>query len=123
MAKKVIMVVEDEDSLRMLESILLTSRGYKVFSVGNGKDALECIEKELVDLILLDIMLPDMDGYEVCRQVKSNPETSHIPVIFMTAKKTEADKAKGQEVKADEYITKPFKSAVVLDTIQNFLNR
>ena len=121
MSKKKIMIVEDEESLLMLESILLSSRGYQVCSMRTGKEALECIEKELSDLVLLDIMLPGIDGYEVCRQIKSNPLTSHIPVVMLSAKKTREDIAKGEEVKADYYITKPFRSAMVIETIQRLL--
>lgn len=123
MAKKKIMVVEDEESLLKLESILLTSRGYQVCSLRNGKDALECIDKEMPDLVLLDVMLPGVDGFEVCHQIKSNPLTSHIPVVILTAKKNIEDLAKGKEVKADRYIVKPFKSAMVIETIGSFLNR
>ena len=123
MAKQKIMVVEDEESLLKLESILLTSRGYQVCSMRNGKEALECIEKEKPDLVLLDVMLPEVDGFEVCRQIKENPLTGHIPVVLLTAKKGREDMAKGEEVKADWYITKPFKSAMVIETIQRFLNR
>lgn len=123
MAKQKIMVVEDEESLLKLESILLTSRGYQVCSMRNGKDALECMEKEKPDLVLLDVMLPEVDGFEVCRQIKENPLTRHIPVVLLTAKKGREDMAKGEEVQADWYITKPFKSAMVIETIQRFLNR
>lgn len=123
MAKQKIMVVEDEESLLKLESILLTSRGYEVCSVSNGKDALEQLEKEKPDLVLLDVMLPEMDGFEVCRQIKANPATCHIPVIMLTARKGREDMAMGEQVKADWYITKPFKSAMVIETIQRFLNR
>lgn len=123
MAKQKIMVVEDEESLLKLESILLTSRGYEVCSVSNGKDALEQLEKEKPDLVLLDVMLPEMDGFEVCRQIKANPVTCHIPVIMLTARKGREDMAMGEQVKADWYITKPFKSAMVIETIQRFLNR
>jgi DNA-binding response OmpR family regulator len=123
MPKQKILVVEDEVSLRKLESILLASRGYQVFSVDNGKAALECVEKELPDLVLLDVMLPGIDGFDVCRQIKSNPLTSHILVVLLTAKKEREDMAMGEEVKADCYITKPFKSAMVIETIERFLSR
>jgi twitching motility two-component system response regulator PilG len=123
MSKQKILVVEDEMSLLKLESILLASRGYQVFSMSNGKDALECIEKEMPDLVLLDVMLPGVGGLDVCRQIKSNPLTSHIFVVLLTAKKTQEDLAKGKEVKADCYITKPFKSAMVIETIQRLLNQ
>ena len=123
MAKQKILVVEDETSLLKLETMLLTTRGYQVSGVKNGKDALERIEKEPPDLVLLDVMLPGVDGFEVCRQIKSNPLTSHILVVLLTAKKGEEARAKGEEVKADCYITKPFKSALVIGAIQRLLNR
>jgi len=121
--KQKIMVVEDEECLFKLETILLTSRGYQVCGMRNGREALECVEKEMPDLVLLDVMLPGIDGFEVCRQIKSNPLTSHILVILLTAKRGQEDMAKGEEVKADCYITKPFRSAMVLETIQRFLDR
>ena len=117
------MVVEDEESLLELECILLTSHGYQVCGMRNGEEALECLEKEMPDLVLLDVMMPGVDGFEVCRQIKSNPVTNHIPVVLLTAKRGIEDMVKGEKVKADQYLTKPFKSEVVIETIQNFLNR
>ncbi len=121
MSKKKILIVEDEESLLKLESILLTSRGYDVKGVADGRAALESIATAKPDLVLLDIMLPEMDGFEVCRQIKSNEVTRHIPVIMLTAKKSREDMIKGEQVGADWYITKPFKSAMVIETIQRFL--
>lgn len=123
MSKQKILVVEDDVSLLKLESILLATRGYQVFSKDNGKDALECVEKEMPDLLLLDVMLPGIDGFEVCRQIKSNPLTSHILVVLLTAKRAREDVAMGKEVKADGYITKPFQAAMVIKTIQELLYR
>lgn len=123
MSKKKILVVEDEESLLKLESILLTSKGYAVRGVANGQAALDAIGEEHPDLILLDIMLPEMDGFEVCRRIKADPETRHIPVVMLTAKKSREDMAHGQEVGADWYITKPFKSANVIETIQRFISK
>jgi len=120
-SKKKILIVEDEESLLKLESILLTSKGYDVRGVPNGRLALEAIAEEKPDLVLLDIMLPEIDGFEVCRRVKEDPETRDIPVVMLTAKKTREDMAKGEKVGADWYITKPFKSAMVIETIQRFL--
>lgn len=121
MAKKKVLIVEDEESLLKLESILLTSKGFEVKGVSNGKAALEYLEEEKPDLILLDIMLPEIDGFEVCQRIKSNPETKSIPVIMLTAKKSREDMARGELVGADWYITKPFKSAMVIETIQRFV--
>ena len=122
MVKQKILIVEDEESLLKLESILLTSKGYDVRGVSNGQQALDAIEEDHPDLVLLDIMLPEIDGFEVCERIKGNPETKDIPVIMLTAKKSREDMARGEKVGADWYITKPFKSAMVIETIQRFLN-
>ncbi len=118
---KKILLVEDEESLLKLETILLTSRGYQVVGVADGPAALAALAREKPDLVLLDIMLPGIDGFEVCRQIKADPHTRHIPVIMLTAKKGREDMARGEEVGADWYITKPFKSAMVLESIRRFL--
>jgi len=122
MEKKKILIVEDEESLLKLESILLTSKGYDVRGVLNGQQALDAIAEERPDLVLLDIMLPEIDGFEVCRRIKENPETRSIPVIMLTAKKSREDMSRGEKVGADWYITKPFKSVMVIETIQRFLS-
>lgn len=122
MSKKKILIVEDEESLLKLESILLTSRGYEVKGVADGRAALEAMISMKPDLVLLDIMLPEIDGFEVCRQIKSNESSRHVPVIMLTAKKSREDMVKGEQVGADWYITKPFKSAMVIETIQRFLS-
>ncbi len=122
MAKKKVLIVEDEESLLKLESILLTTKGYEVRGVANGRAALEALEAELPDLVLLDVMLPEMDGFEVCRRIKNDPKTAAIPVVMLTAKKTAEDMAKGDEVGADRYITKPFKSVMVIETMEQLLS-
>jgi len=116
-----ILIVEDEESLLKLESILLSSKGYKVTGVRDGLAALNEIEKNRPDLILLDIMMPGIDGFEVCRRIKENPDTRDIPIIMLTAKKSTADQARGAEVGADAYITKPFKSLKIIDVISSLL--
>lgn len=123
MAKQKILIVEDEESLLKLESILLTSKGYQVEGVATGTAALDAIKADPPDLVLLDIMLPEMDGFEVCQRIKQDEATKHIPVIMLTAKKTREDMSRGEKVGADWYITKPFKSAMVIETIQRFLAR
>ena len=123
MPGKKILVVEDQESLLKLESILLTSRGFEVRGVSDGQAALAALEDEIPDLMLLDIMLPDMDGFEICRMVKENERTRKIPVIMVTARKSSMDVQLSKEVGADAYITKPFKSAMLIETIQKFLGR
>ena len=121
MIKKKILVVEDEESILRLQTILLILKGYEVEGVMDGQAALEAVETMNPDLILLDVMLPKIDGFEVCRQLKANDETRHIPVIMVTAKKSKEDLLKGEQVGADGYITKPYKSAMVIETIQRLL--
>ncbi|MBW6509249.1 MAG: response regulator [Desulfuromonadales bacterium] len=117
-----ILIVEDEESLLKLESILLTTKGFHVQGVTTGTAALKAVAENPPDLVLLDIMLPEMDGFEVCRQIKSSPQSRHIPVILLTAKKSPEDMIRGKAVGADQYITKPFKSSMVIAAIERLLN-
>ena len=121
--KKKILIVEDDHSISQLETILLKVRGYDVITESNGQAALESLKLQKPDLVLLDVMLPGMDGFEICQRIKSTPATEDIPVLFLTAKKTEKDIEKGLEVGADSYITKPFKSAELLRSIASCLNQ
>lgn len=123
MVKKKILIVEDEESLLKLESILLTSKGYSVTGVADGVSALEQVVLIKPDLIVLDIMLPGMDGFEVCRIIKQNPETAHIPVMMLTAKKSSQDCERGMAAGASAYVTKPFKSANIIEIIQELLSQ
>ena len=103
-----ILIVDDlPENVRLLSS-LLKNRGYRISSATNGKTALSTIEAELPDLILLDIMLPVIDGYQVCQILKSQPETRHIPVIFLSGLDSEFDKVEAFKVGGADYITKPF---------------
>ena len=120
--QKKILIVEDEESLLKLESILLTTKGFHVQGVTTGVAALKAVTENPPDLVLLDIMLPEMDGFEVCQQIKDSPQTRHIPVILLTAKKSPEDMARGKQVGADLYITKPFKSSMVIASIERLLN-
>lgn len=123
MNSKKILIVEDEESLLKLESILLSSKGYSVVGVMDGKSALEEVSTNRPDLIVLDIMLPEMDGFEVCRHIKENPSSKDIPVVMLTAKKSNSDVERGKLCGAEAYITKPFKSAKVIEVIEGLLNR
>ena len=121
MAKTRILVVEDEESLLKLETILLTTKGYDVTGVADGMAALQVMESNPPDLVILDIMLPEIDGFEVCTRIKANPKTSSIPVVMLTAKKNSQDFTRGLQVGAEAYITKPFKSARVVEVIEGLL--
>ncbi|WP_027715036.1 response regulator transcription factor [Desulfuromonas sp. TF] len=123
MPGKKILLVEDQESLLKLESILLTSRGFEVRGVSDGQAALAAIEEDIPDLMLLDIMLPDLDGFEICRMIKEKERTRKIPIIMVTARKSRMDVQLSKEAGADAYITKPFKSAMLIETIQKILAR
>ncbi|MDX1663849.1 MAG: response regulator [Candidatus Promineifilaceae bacterium] len=103
-----ILVVEDDFDISNMLRIYFTGQGYQVEVAARGNDALEMTRKQLPDLIILDIMLPDMDGYTICRELRTTTRTSHIPIIFLTQKDERSDKIAGLELGADDYITKPF---------------
>ncbi len=105
-----ILVVEDDKDIANMLRIFFGGQGqdYDVILTARGQDALDKCRKHLPDLIVLDIMLPDMDGYEVCRELRTHTRTSHIPIIFLTQKDERSDRIAGLELGADDYITKPF---------------
>jgi PleD family two-component response regulator len=103
-----ILVVEDDSDISTLLQIYFESEGYSVVTAERGEAALEACRHQLPNVIVLDIMLPDMDGYDVCRKLRNTLRTSHIPIIFLTQKDERSDKIKGLELGADDYITKPF---------------
>ena len=103
-----ILVVEDDFDISNMLRIYFTGQGYQVEVAGRGREALEMTRKQLPDLIVLDIMLPDMDGFSVCQQLRTTTRTSHIPIIFLTQKDERSDKIAGLELGADDYVTKPF---------------
>ena len=121
MSKKEILIVEDQEELRQLECLLLGSRGYLVEGVADGIAALDYLQNRKPDLVLLDIMLPGIDGFEVCRQIRNREETKNIPVIMITARNSREDMAKGEEVGANMYMTKPFKSEKIVENIRTLL--
>ena len=103
-----ILIVEDDFDISNMLRIFFTGHGYQVDVAARGSDALEQCRKSLPDLVVLDIMLPDMDGYTVCKEMRTTTRTSHIPIIFLTQKDERSDKIAGLELGADDYITKPF---------------
>ncbi len=103
-----ILVVEDDADISNMLQLYFKSQGYEVFVAPVGKDALDMTRQKMPNVIVLDIMLPDIDGYEVCRRLRTNLRTSHIPIIFLTQKDERSDRIRGLELGADDYITKPF---------------
>jgi DNA-binding response OmpR family regulator len=123
MEKKKILVVDDEVDLVKTIQFSLELEGYEVLVSYNGEDALAQARNEKPDLILLDIMLPKLDGYKVCRFLKFDEQYKHLPILMMTAKTQEKDKLIGKETGADEYITKPFDMEELIGKIKTYLNK
>ena len=120
---KNILVVEDDSDIRELISFNLELSGYAVSAVDRGEDALKAALETTPDLVLLDIMLPAMNGFEVCDQLKENPQLKDIPVIMLTARTDDEDIIRGLETGADDYITKPFRPKILLARIKTALRR
>ncbi|MDF1535671.1 MAG: response regulator [bacterium] len=115
--RKTVLVVEDKASLTQMLQFLFLSKGLNVQIAFNGKEALEKVGGIAPDLILLDIMMPKMDGFQVLEKLKENPETEMIPVIMLTARRSREDMQKARNLGAVEYITKPFKAVEVVDKV------
>lgn len=115
-----ILVVDDEKEIRDLLEINLRSEGYIVFKASCGKEALEILNREEIDLVVLDIMMPDMDGLEVCKKLREN---SNIPILMLSAKSEDMDKIQGIMTGADDYICKPFKSLELIVRIRALIRR
>ena len=123
MANEKILVVDDEEYILELISFNLTNNGYTVLTANNGIDAVKIAIEEKPNLILLDLMIPGKDGYDVCKEVRSNIEIKNIPIIMLTAKSEEIDKILGLELGADDYITKPFSVRELLARVKAVLRR
>ena len=123
MSKELIFAVEDEVHIQQLVKYNLEANGYKVLSFGSGESLLEEVKSSVPDLFILDLMLPGMDGLEVCRQLRANQRTASIPVIMLTAKSEEFDKVLGLELGADDYLTKPFSVRELVARVKAMLRR
>ena len=123
MSPKKILIVDDEVDLVETVRFPLELDGYQVLVSYNGEDALSLARKEKPDLILLDLMLPKLDGYKVCRLLKFDERYKHIPILMLTAKTQEKDKILGKETGADEYITKPFEMDYLLGKVKSYLSK
>ncbi len=123
MPKEKILVVDDEDDLLDLVEYNLTREGYRIKTASTGEEALRKIREDPPDLILLDLMLPGMDGFDVCKELKSNPRTASIPIVMLTAKTGESDQVAGLELGSDDYVVKPFSPSVLLARVRAVLRR
>jgi two-component system, OmpR family, phosphate regulon response regulator PhoB len=118
-----ILLVEDEDDLASIVEYHLTKAGYTVLRAANGQNALDILESTEVSLVLLDLMLPDMSGVDICRHIRSHTSIQNLPVIMVTAKGEEIDRVIGFEVGADDYVVKPFSSRELVLRIKSLLRR
>ena len=118
-----ILVVEDEQSQSEVMVYNLEAEGYRVTCADNGDDAMLVIAEDMPDVIVLDWMMPHLSGIEVCRQIKSNPDTRAIPVIMLSAKSEEADRVRGLETGADDYVVKPYSVSELMARVRGQLRR
>ena len=123
MSPKKILIVDDEVDLVETVRFPLEMEGFNVLVSYNGEDALSQARKEKPDLILLDLMLPKLDGYKVCRLLKFDERYKNIPILMLTAKTQEKDKALGMETGANEYITKPFDIDKLVEKVKGYLSK
>jgi two-component system phosphate regulon response regulator PhoB len=121
MIKKTVLIVEDEEDIRELVSYHLLKEGYQVAGAASGEEALATAEAQPPDLILLDLMLPGVDGLTVCRRLRSNPRTESVPILMLTAKGEESDIVGGLNLGANDYVTKPFSPKVLMARVRAVL--
>lgn len=118
-----IYIVEDDKNIREIEKFALKNSGYAVEEFENAKSFFSRSAEKVPDLVLLDIMLPDMDGLEIVKKLRSRPDTVRVPIILVTAKTTELDKVKGLDIGADDYLTKPFGVMELISRVKALLRR
>lgn len=116
-----VLVVDDEPNIVLSIKFLMNQKGYEVRTASNGEEALKALQEQTPDLILLDVMMPKPDGYEVCQTIRATKEWRDIPVIMLTAKGREVEREKGLAMGADDYITKPFATRELVDKVQAIL--
>jgi CheY-like chemotaxis protein len=116
-----VLIVDDEPNIVLSLKFLITQQGFEVRTAGSGEEALKALSEEVPDLILLDVMMPKPDGYEVCQRIRATPEWKDIPVIMLTAKGRDVEKQKGLAMGADDYITKPFATHELIAKVRAIL--
>lgn len=121
---KRLVYIEDEEEMIDLVRLILSRRGFEVLGANGGREGLNMVRRELPDLVLLDLMMPDMDGWDVYQQMKAEEKTRDIPVIVVTAKAQSIDKVLGLHIaKVEDYISKPFSPQELLDSVEGVLSR
>jgi two-component system phosphate regulon response regulator PhoB len=123
MARETILVVEDDENIQQLVGYNLAKAGFHVIYADKGEQAFDLIRREKPELIVLDLMLPGLNGFEVCKLVRKDPKTKNLPIVMLTAKSEENDMAMGLDLGADDYITKPFSPKILVSRIKAALRR
>jgi DNA-binding response OmpR family regulator len=118
-----ILVAEDEPDIRELVTFMLRFAGYEVVAAANGEDAVLTAARELPDLVLLDVRMPRMTGYDACRLIRANPDLRNVPVVFLSAKGQETEVRSGMEAGAEEYLLKPFSPMELTNRVRTILAR
>ena len=121
MTKKVLLADDEERILGLVKATLGIDTRYEIILASDGQEALDACRKEMPDLVFLDLLMPKMDGYQVCREIKQSPETSAIKVVMLTAMAQEADRRTALKVGADYYMTKPFSPTALLSKVEEML--
>jgi two-component system phosphate regulon response regulator PhoB len=122
-ARECILIVEDDENIQQLVGYNLAKAGFHVLYADNGEQALATVKREQPDLLVLDLMLPGLNGFEVCRILRKDPQTRSLPIIMLTAKSEENDVSTGLDLGADDYITKPFSPRILVSRIKTALRR
>ncbi len=122
-APKKVLIIEDEKEILELVKLYIEKGGYRVVTATNGTEGLKAVKTERPDLIILDLMLPEVDGLEVCKRIRNAPETATLPIIMLTAKAEEFDTVIGLELGADDYVTKPFSPKALVSRVKALLRR
>lgn len=117
-----ILVVDDEPNIVLSLEFLMKKEGYGVRTASNGVEALDAIREAKPDLVLLDVMMPRMDGYEVCEAIRKDPELDAVRIVMLTAKGREVEREKGLALGADDYITKPFATRDLVEKVRQFMS-
>jgi DNA-binding response OmpR family regulator len=118
-----ILIAEDEPDIRELVTFMLRFAGYEVVAAVNGEDAVQMASRELPDLVLMDVRMPRLTGYDACRVMKANPDLRHVPVVFLSAKGQESEIQTGLDAGAEEYLLKPFSPAELTSRVKGILAR
>lgn len=119
---KKILIVDDEPNIVMSLEYLFKKKGFEVYIARDGNEALELLENTIPDVILLDVMMPNVDGYQTIKRIKENEQLTHVKVVFLSAKSKESDITKGLNLGADKYLLKPFSSKKIVAEINELLN-